>query len=158
MVTETVGAKALELQGKTDEKINAIDLQKEIHKGHSSDDSFESQVWQVVDRGRNFYEGDFFVVVLFKKERLFHNVVRQYFLPRQSCPTPEYDQIVYKYYRKEDKIEFIWVVPDIQTVRHLDIYRRDLPDDQQWFLQFIRDFKSGELDKRCIQLNKEFIV
>lgn len=154
---KTAGKAARDLQCKPDEKINPIELQREIHKGKTSDDSYESQVMEAVKRGELCFEGDFFVVVLFKKERLLQNVVRQYFLPRKSCPTPEYDQVVYKYYRFENKLEFIWVLPDIKSCEHLPRLSNQLPAEQQQFLQFIKDFHSGALDRLCAKLNGENI-
>ncbi len=151
---KTVGQYSYELQQKGDEKINPIDLQQEIHKGNTTEDSFENQVRIAVERGCSQFEGSFFVVVLFKKERLLKNVVRQYFFPRKSCPTPEYDQVVYKYFPKEEKLDFIWVIPDKQSVIDLALMGDDLPLEQRQLVQFARDFTSGELDKKCELLNQ----
>lgn len=151
---KTVGAFSYELQQRPDEKINPIDLQREIHKGNSDEDSFENQVRIAVKRGEEDFEGNFYVVVLFKKERLLKNVVRQYFFPRNSCPTPEYDQIVYHYFPKEEKLEFLWVIPDKQSTIDLPLMGKELPDEQQELVQFARDFNSGKLDRLCEKLNK----
>lgn len=152
---KTVGQYSYELQQKPDEKINAIDLQREIHNGHTNEDSFENQVRIAVGRGERQFRGDFYVVVLFKKERLLKNVVRQYFFPRESCPTPEYDQVVYRYFRKPEKLEFLWVVPDKNSTLDLSLNRSLLPLDQMQLLKFIDDFNSGALDKLCEKLNSE---
>ena len=152
---KTVGQYSYELQQKKDEKINPIDLQREIHKGNYNDDSYENQVRIAVERGEKQFEGDFFVVVLFKKERIMHNVVRQYFFPRKSCPTPEYDQVVYHYFPKEHKLEFVWVVPDKQSVTDLSLMGKDLPGEQRQLVQFAKDFSSGKLDRKCELLNKK---
>lgn len=152
---KTVGEYSWELQQRPDDQINAIDLQREIHKGNNNEDSFENQVSIAVARGEKELEGDFYVVVLFKKERLLKNVVRQYFFPRLSCPTPEYDQIVYKYTRNSQKLEFIWVVPDKQSTIDLPLMAKVLPEDQQDLIQFVRDFNSGALDKLCATLNQK---
>lgn len=154
---KTVGAYSYELQQKPDEKINPIDLQREIHRGNSNDDSFENQVIVAINRGKNYYKGNFFVVVLFKKERLLKGVIRQYFFHRESCPTPEYDQVVYHYFPKDQKLEFIWVVPDKQSVIDFCLIGKDLPAEQQQLVQFARDFNSGELDKKSDRLNLNII-
>lgn len=155
---KTVGQYSWELQQK-DDKINPIDLQKAVHKGNKSEDSFESQVRLAVERGEKLYEGNFFLVVLFKKERLMINTVRQYFLPRKTCPRPEYDQVVYKYERKAQDLSFLWVIPDKQTCESLPIQKSFIPLDQQEFAQFVSDFNSGKLDKLCDQINmKEGIL
>jgi hypothetical protein len=151
---KTVGQYSYELQQKTDEKINPIDLQREIHKGNDSEDSFENQVRIAVKRGEEQLDGDFYIVVLFKKERIMHNVVRQYFFPRKSCPTPEYDQVVYKYFRKEERLEMLWVVPDKQTTHSLPLISKDLTHEQRDLIAYASAFTSGELDKLCAKLNK----
>ncbi len=151
---KTVGKYAYELQQRPDEKINPIDLQRQIHKGNSNEDSFENQVRLAVERGEKVFDKDFYVVVLFKKERLIQNVVRQYFFSRISCPTPEYDQVVYHYFPMEEKLEFLWVVPDKQSTLTLPFMGAELPLEQQQLVQFARDFNSGELDKKCEKLNQ----
>ena len=104
------------------------------------------------------FDGDFFLVVLFKKERLIGNVVRQYFLPRISCPTPEWDQVVYHYKRKGEELKFLWVVPDKESCTNLPLYGPLLPEDQQILLQYAKDFNSGALDKLCAKLNGEKVA
>lgn len=152
--TKKIGAYALELMGKKDEKINPIELQRQIHKGNKDEDSFENQVLTAIRRGRDQLSGDFYVVVLFKKERLLQNIVRQYFFPRKSCPTPEYDQVVYKYYRDSEKIEMLWVIPDKQSTIYLPTIRFYLPPEQSDLLRFIDDFNSGKLDELCEKHNR----
>ncbi len=150
---KSVGSYSYELQQKADEKINPIELQREIHKGSASDDSYENQVMIAVERGRKEFDGDFFVVVLFKKERIMQNVVRQYFFPRRSCPTPEYDQVVYRYFHKDDKLDFLWVIPDKASTIELPLIKFQLPPEQQAFISYIEDFNSGKLDRLCEKLN-----
>jgi len=152
--TKKVGAYALELMAKKDEKINPIELQRQIHKGNKGQDSFENQVLTAIGRGRDQLSGDFYVVVLFKKERLLQNIVRQYFFPRKSCPTPEYDQVVYKYHRDSEKIEMLWVIPDKQSTQYLPTIRFCLPPEQTELLNFIDEFNSGKLDQLCEKLNR----
>lgn len=150
---KTVGQYSYEMQQKPDEKINSIDLQREIHKGNSSEDSFENQVRLAVKRGEEQFEDDFYVVVLFKKERFLKNVIRQYFFPRQSCPTPEYDQVVYHYFPAMRLLEFLWVIPDKQSTWELSLMGKDFPEEQKQLVQFASDFLNGKLDKLCERLN-----
>jgi len=153
MTSKTAGEHSFDLQKKADDKINSIDLQREIHKGNREDISFEDQVRIAVENGKEDFEGDFFPVVLFKRERLLKNIIRQYFFTRQSCPTPEYDQVVYKYFRKEHKLDFLWVVPDKQTVIDMCMIGDSFPKEHQDLVSFAKDFNTGELDKLCDRLN-----
>lgn len=152
---KTVGQYSYEMQQKPDEKINSIDLQQAIHAGNESKDSFENQVRIAVERGEEELEGDFFVVVLFKKERLLRNVVRQYFFPRKSCPLPEFDQVVYHFHRKTGSLDFLWVVPDQAATVELPQIRSLLPLEQLELLGHIDDFNSGKLDMLCEKLNQK---
>lgn len=149
---KTVGAYSYELQQK-DEKINPIELQRAMHEGNESDDSYENQVGLAVKRGEELYEGNFFIVVLFKKERLMMNVVRQYFMPRKTCPRPEYDQVVYKYNRKAADLSFIWVIPNKQSCESIPMDILKYPKEQKEFLNYVMDFNSGKLDKLCDEIN-----
>lgn len=150
----TVGEVALDLQ-KIDDKINPIELQREIHKGNTDEESFEHNVLECLNRGRKEIHGSFYIVVVFKKERLLQNIIRQYFFFRKSCPTPDFDQLVYKYDFEGDKIDFIWVIPDKATCHALKNFGHELPLDQQPLVQYAKDFMSGELDKKCAHFNGE---
>lgn len=156
----SVGEESLKL-AKNTEKYNAIELQQEIHKGSKSEKSYEEEVWETVDKGRKAPEldpsKDFFIVVLFKKERLLQNVVRQYFFYRQSCPTPEYDQTVYKYHRKGDELEYIWTVANNVTTLYLKkmLDENAIPKDQETLAFMAEAFLTGNMDKYAKKLNKE---
>lgn len=155
----TVGEESLKLREKSLTEVgpDAIELQQEIHKGSNSEKSYEEEVWETVDRGRkdSAISGDFYIVVLVKKERHLQNVVRQLFFYRQSCPTPEYDQTVYRYVRTADEIEFLWTIPNNAACMFLPQMKGDLPDDQKLLVEMVEAFNSGALDRKARLLNKE---
>jgi len=157
-VKETIGKIVLDLQ-KSDMQTDAIELQREIHKGSNSEKSYEEEVWETVALGckDSLMKGDFFVVVLFKKERLLLNTVRQYFFYRQTCPTPEFDQTVYKYTRKDGKMDFIWCIPNNAACQFLPQMLDDVPPDQQTLIHMVNAFRCGDLDKLALKLNKEIL-
>jgi hypothetical protein len=77
-------------------KLSTELLQKDIHADHSVREQtaenlseYESNVYGAVERGKAAINGDFFVVVITKRERLMPNVLRNYFLPRKSCPNKQ---------------------------------------------------------------------
>jgi len=155
----TVGAESLKLTEKSIGEIgpDAIELQQEIHQGSNSEKSYEEEIWDTIDRGRKDSAicGDFYVVVLVKKERHLQNVVRQLFFYRQSCPSPEYDQTVYRYHRKDDEIEFLWTIPNNAACQFLPRMGSDLPDDQKLLVEMVEAFLTGKLDQKARMLNKE---
>lgn len=151
----TVGEASL-LAASSEEVYNPIELQQAVHAGNKPEDSFESQVLEALNRGRKDIWGSFFIVVLLKKERILcNNVVRQYFFARKSCPTPQYDQIVYKYDHIQESLEFIWAIPDKPACRLIKKTGHRLPPEQQQLVKFVADFHSGSLDRRCAALNGE---
>jgi len=152
---ENVGKLARDLQLQDDQKINPIDLQREIQKGNNSDDSYESHLIQCLERGKQSMEGPFFVVVLFKKERIMQNVVRNYFFFRHTCPTPEYDQTVYWFDPKTEELRYLWSVPDKKTAYEIYLSRHELPAEYEELGRFCQEFIDGVLDRKCAELNGE---
>lgn len=145
----TIGEEALKLQEKTDEKTNPIEMQREMHK------SFEEEFTVCFERGKKTFEGDFFITVLFKKERHLQNIVRQYFIPRASCPTPDFDQSVWHYHKKSDELEFLWTIPDSNTCSMLMLNSSSLPLEYLPMLQYVEEYACGKLDILARNLNKE---
>ena len=94
-------------------------------------------------------------MVLTKKEKLLENVLRNFFFSRSSCPTPEYDQAVYKIHKKIEKIQFIWVLPSKDTCQ-LFIENADIiAPEERLLLKFILLDWSGDLLRYAKELNNE---
>lgn len=146
---KTVGQAAVELVAKADNKHTVVDQMEE------SLTDYEANVKDCAARGLKEYNSDFFVVVLAKKERLFHNIYRNFFLHRQSCPTPEFDQTVYHYIYQKDALKYLWTIPDKETCRMYIENAAFIPPQEKLLLQFILDFNDGTLDQLCRKLNKE---
>lgn len=155
-MTKTAGACALEAIQK-DEHTDYIELQREMQGGTNSSKSYEEEVWEAVRRGKedSLIQGSFFVVVLYKKERLLQNIIRQYFFYRKTCPTPEYDQTVYLYHHEDDSLEFVWTIPNVASVMNLQRNKSILPEDQGWLISMSEAFQRGELDKLANKFNHQ---
>ncbi len=147
---QTVGALSQELLAKDPETTDAVELQREMQYS-----TFEEEFYTALDRAKKKYASDFYIVILNQRFRIFSNVIRTYFVDRLSCPTPDYDQAVYRFERKSERIEFLWVIPDINTCR--DIYYGAFlmnPEHRQLF-NFVSDFYDGTLLEKCKILNQE---
>lgn len=153
---KTVGEYSYEMQMRdnSNEKIDVVEMQREMHKGSASDKSYEEEVWDTVDRGRKdaTVDGNFYLVVLTKRERHLKNVVRNLFFYRQTIPRPEFDQTVYKYHRNDDEIEYIWTVPNNSTCHYLPTIQQDLPEEQMRLVHMIEAFMCGDMDKYADKL------
>lgn len=98
---------------------------------------------------------DFYIVVITKKEPLMKNVLRSYFAARLSCPTPDYDQAVYKYNYKDESINFLWVIPSKDTCQLLRDNALIVHDSEKGLLAFVLDFYDDTLLRKAKKLNNE---
>lgn len=153
---KTVGEVALELQQKTPEEYNAVDF--------ATDDNGPLQEWEynilkTVERGvKDHPHQDFYVIVINRRYRIVHNVTRCDFFYRLSCPTPDYDQTVYKYHHKTDDIEFLWVIPAQDACHYLKDNALLVAPEEKPLLQFVLDFADGTLFTLARRLNGELEV
>ena len=147
---QTIGALSQELLAKEPDTLDPVELQQEIQG-----DSFEHELLTAVERGKKKYHGDFFIVPVNQRFRLFPNVIRTYFIDRLSCPTPEFDQAVYRYIRQHDHIEFLWVIPDRDTCSEMYNNMLMCDPEKRDLLQFVLDFYDGTLLQLAKKLNNE---
>jgi hypothetical protein len=146
---DTIGKIATELMEKIPESRDPIELERAMHA------DYDKHLYDAIARGFREYHGDFYVVVDTKKERLLENVLRNYFYCRSTCPTPTYDQTVYKYHRKDENIEFIWVIPSKDTCQIYRDHCLEVDPEERDLLQFVLEFYDGSLLRKCKILNNE---
>jgi hypothetical protein len=146
-------------------KLSSELLQTDTYADHSAGEQmqeqlkdYETNVFDCVARGKTCYSTDFYVVVITKRERLMQNVIRHYFFHRSTCPTPDYDQTVYKYNKKDDSIEFMWVIPAKPIVEELNAHKTEVDLSVSQLLKFVLEFVDGTLDKKARALNGEIII
>lgn len=118
-------------------------------------EDWDKNIYYTVEEGKKVYQGDFFIVVETKKEPKMHNVLRNYFFFRQTCPTPTYDNTVYKYNYDDDNIEFLWVLPSKPIYQMIKDNFLKLTPDHKELIQFVLDDSDGTLLKICKKLNGE---
>lgn len=99
---------------------------------------------------------DFYIVVLLKHEIIFGDKV-WHLLPfvRPTCPSPEYDQTVFKYHHKVGTPEFLWCLPDKETYDWYVENASIIHPDRWGLLKFVLMDKSGVLLKKAKILNGE---
>lgn len=148
---KTVGAAAQELQQQELDTQDPIELQRAMQE------EYIDELIACTQNNRKEYTGNFFVVVITKKEKLLSNVLRNYFFARSTCPTPDYDQAVYRYDAQKDELEYIWCLPDRQTARIFFENKQSIIPEEHQLLQHILDFHDGTLYRLAKKLNKEKI-
>ena len=147
---ETIGQLSAKLSQK--EPVYGNPLEQAV----AQHENYENNIWETIHKyKKQFINQDFFIVVITKKEKLMQNVIRNYFFGRISCPTPDYDQIVYKYSYKNKDLELIWTIPSKDACLHL-LENKHLVVPEEWkLLDFVLKFEDGTLFKLAKRLNGE---
>lgn len=146
---KTVGALSQELLQKQFDTRDPIELQREMQQ------EYIDNLIVCVQKNREHCKGDFYVVVITKKEPLMPNVLRNYFFSRTSCPTPDYDQTVYRYKSAAEEIEYIWCIPDRETCFIFLENKDKVIFEETELLKTIIDFNDGSLYNTAKKLNNE---
>lgn len=149
MKRETVGKISSDLKQKEAPTQSPIELEQEMHR------DYEKNVYECIERSKKDFDGDFYVVVLTKREKLMDNVLRHYFLGRQSCPTPDYDQTVYHFHRDGDDLEYLWVIPDKESCQMLYANKAIVDPSEYELLDCVLRFMDGTLLREAKKRNKE---
>jgi hypothetical protein len=120
---------------------------------------FVKQFEEAVETGSKLYESPFYIFVLSAKEMWAVNMVRSWFIPRQTPPYasdmmvehPNKTKTLYMIDYKNGKAGLLWTVPSIQecaTVEaNADLYH---PDLVKWCSQCLK----GTMDKDSYQLSE----
>lgn len=116
---------------------------------------FDNQMYEAIEEGKKKFDGDFFVVYLIKKEFNINNAMHTYFVTRQTCPTPNYDQSVYKFHRNDEEIEYIWTLPDKKTYEMILNHAQEMDKEFESLIKFVFADDAGLLLQLCKSLNGE---
>ena len=149
MEKKTVGAIVSELSQKQPETLDPIEIQR------ATEQDYIKNLTEAVDRGYQRYKTSFFIEVQTKDEKILQNTFRLYFIDRKSCPTPNYDQTVYRFNYEKGQIEYIWTVPDRETCFHLLEHANEVVKEEQELLKYIIKFANGSLFMISKQYNNE---
>ena len=149
MKRETIGKISGDLSQKSPESRNPIEIQREMQK------EYINELKACVTENKRKIQGDFFVIVITKNEKLMPNVFRNYFFGRKSCPTPDYDQSVFMYRREDDELHYIWTIPSRDASHHLKDNALVVAPEERELLRYIMEFSDGTLYKLSKKLNGE---
>lgn len=168
MRKKTVGKLVSELSLKTPDSLDPIEIQRATEQEYINE-----LIWCVKHAlkketcrdacpahcdERIALHGDFFVEALVKKEKILVNTFRNFFIPRTTCPTPCYDQTVYRYDAQKEEIEFLWVIPDKETCEVFRENKHIIVPEEQALLRNILSFYDGTLFKRAKKYNGEQLI
>lgn len=116
-----------------------------------------------VQKHKSIFPGDFYVVILTRQDKVIeeNNIIdnkiqiRSQYIAKVACPTPNYDQAVFKYHKNDDRLEFLWVIPDRDTAFLLKNYALQVDKSERDLLNFVLKFADGSLYKLAKKLNGE---
>jgi hypothetical protein len=145
----TVGESASQLLSKIPDSCDPIEIRQEMQKEY-----LDNLIQCVIDH-RQKISGDFYVVILTKNEKLLPNVFRNYFFARSSCPTPDYDQAVFRFHADSEEIVFLWCIPSKDACIHLKENAVLVAPEERELLSCVLDFSDGTLYKFAKKLNRE---
>jgi len=146
---ESAGKISQDLLQKAPESTDVREIGREMTKGYME------ELFTTIADGKTKYTGDFFVVVLTKRERLMTNVIRNFFFHRNTAPTPDYDQAVYHFKKSDDETELLWVIPNRELAYHLRDNALTLDKEYKELLGYVLDFDDKTLFKKAQKLNNE---
>lgn len=146
---KTVGQVATELSQKPQESISVIEQQEAMQE------DYMKNLIETIDTAYSKYGDFFFVEVITKNEKLLPNVFRNYFIHRSTCPTPNYDQSVYRYNKALGKIEYLWSIPSRDATHYLVENQHLVHKDERQLLDFCMMFAKGSLFTLMKKLNGE---
>lgn len=146
---EKLGKISSDLSQKTPESRSVTEITQAMQEKYSKD------LIECVEASRKTAPGDFYIEVVLKNEKLMSNVFRYYFRARHSCPTPNYDQDVYKFNAAAERIEYVWTIPSRDACHHIKDNALIVNESEKELLKFVLDFADGTLMQRAKQLNGE---
>lgn len=137
-MAETVGKKAYELLSKPPERINVIDMQREMQK------SFMDNMQEIVRSHRDF-SNRYYILIILRRERLIPNAIRQQFVVRKTRPEPTYDSSLYAYDNRNSDLSYCWTIPDQDTCEYLLRSDTHLSKEYDQLKTFVKRFADGTL-------------
>jgi len=146
---ETIGKVAVDGMLKDHDTRSVVELEQEMQK------EYMNELLNCIDAHYNKWTTDFYVSVITKREVILHNVLRNYFTARLSCPTPTFDQSVFKYHRQDGKVEYLWTVPSEDACIHMKENALAIVDEERPLFNFVLQFSDGTLLKLAKKLNGE---
>lgn len=109
-----------------------------------------------IEADKHFHTGDFYIQVLLIVNKVL-KVPHNKYESKSACPTPDYDQSVFKYHRSTGALEYLWTIPDRAACFFLIKNKHNLRPDKYDSLSYVLKFQDGTLDLLAKKLNGEIL-
>jgi len=154
-----------ELAGKSDKTVGQLAQEQDKnvkYDTHCAQDQvdeelkdFMPEVFKCIKNGKKHFDGDFYIEVLLCMPGVIERHKKNIFAARPTCPRPFYDQTVFKYHSKDDRLEYMWTVPDKDLCELYRYHIGIVPDDEKELYDNIKKYFSGELAIREYKENNK---
>jgi len=106
---------------------------------------------------RSAYLDDVYITYEVKQEKLMPHIHRFRFTWNIDCPTPTYDQTIFKYVHDTGDLKYMWTIPDREACLTLLQNAKLVVPEERQLLEFVIRFANGDLFKVMKKENGEKI-
>lgn len=137
-MSKSVGEASYELLQKPPEKINVIDMQREMQK------TVQRMLDDIISRHKD-YAKKYYIVYMLQRDRMMPTAIRQKFIVRRSRPLPDYDCTLFSYDNGSSELLWHWTIPDEETCEYFLHNKSAIPAEEKELLSFIESFADEKL-------------
>ena len=137
-MSKSVGQASYELLQKPPERINVIDMQREMQK------TVQRMLDDIISKHKD-YAKKYYIVYMLQRDRMMENTIRQRFIVRRSRPLPDYDCTLFSYDNGSSELRWHWTIPDEATCEYFIHNKGEIPAEQKELLFFIESFADEKL-------------
>lgn len=138
MTTQPVGQASYDLLQKPPEKINVIDMQREMQK------SVLREIEDIIQNHKT-YAKKYYIVYMIIRDRIMTNAIKQKFIVRRTRPAPNYDCSLFSYDNERDELLFHWTIPDEEACEYILHNPEELSAEEKPLLEYVSKFADGKL-------------
>lgn len=132
---------------------NPVYTVEDVLDGYSK--KYAQEIEDCIEANRKRYQSPFYIFVLSAKEMWATNLVRNWFIARQSKPNgsdmmveyPNHTKTLYRIKDDEGLIELVWTLPGIEDCK--SIIKNPAPYDPE-LVRCVNACFSGDLDERAM--------
>lgn len=119
---------------------------------------WDKNVFELIEKTRKQIPyRHFYIAVITKREHLAQNTIRIYYESKYDCPTPSYEQTVYKIRENSCDWSLLWTIPTKDVCAYMKAERMNIAPDQWELLGYVLDFDQGKLDQKAQLENGEVV-
>jgi hypothetical protein len=119
---------------------------------------WDRNVFELIEKTRRQIPSrHFYIAVITKREHLAQNTIRIYYESKYDCPTPSYEQTVYKIKENSCDWSLLWTIPAKEVCSYMKKNKMLIPPEEWELLGYVLDFDQGKLDQKAQLENGEIV-